>query len=445
MNSLSRIAALWLLTVSASAEVRGLADSVSFAVSANPDIQASYLDARVQAHELNIVESGFLPSLSVTAGIGREDSNNVSTRAQQGGGSEEMERRESGILLRQMLFDGFETHFQREGALQAQQVRRYELQDAMNQVAHNALEAHLELAKANRSYHFNMENLRAHQNIAEDITSRARSGKDDRAKVSQVKARLALAFANVEAAKNRVLGANARYLEVVGRDAGEELYFEDGLQPLPDSLAALLARVKQNNPLLLASMARRQVAKHDFKAAESVNYPELYFESGASWNDNLDGVQGSNRDAFFMFRVQYDLFKGGAHRAEKRKALALSERADYSYDAVLRSLQRQAREAWHGYQSSAARAAYLRDYKEAAEQTREAYRKQFNIGARSLIDVLDAENELLNAQTQLVGARKDLYLAKFEILVLQGNLLEVMDVSLPSALVKVAQLDMNPE
>jgi len=401
---------------------RAISETIRIAVSNHPQIQSLLTKTDIQHSVLAQVESSFFPQVSVALGLGREDSNNSSTRALTGVGSEEMERREASVNMNQMLFDGFRAHWQRKGQLQEIEASEWELRHLVNEAALKAVESHLALSQANRVLSFNMNNLKAHETIAKNIGLRVQSGKDDEAKNSQVSARLSLSHANVEVARNNVMQTISDYWRDVGVSPGKKLHFQDKMFRLPDSRAELVDEVLQLNPRVNLFVKRKASFLASAKAANSTDFPSLHLESGASWNANVDGVEGRNSDAYVMLRMRYDLFQGGAGNAAKKQASLENRAAAYDLDDIRRELRRDAEQVWYRYQSSAARVSYLHDYVESALDTLIAYKKQFNIGQRSLIDLLDAENELLRSELQLVDAKKELYLSKYQILNLKGQL-----------------------
>mgnify|MGYP000146649569 CR=1 FL=1 len=410
------------------AQARSISETVNLAVGSHPQIKSKFNEYQAQSEQVKKVESSFLPKLSIGLGIGREESENATTRGLSGNSSNELSRRESSINLNQMLFDGFKTHWQRESELESYESISLGLQNLASEVAMQSIENHFNVAVSNQVFNFNIINLQAHQKIAENISARVRSGKDDYAKVHQINARLSLSLANVAAAKNNALKAGADYYRSVGSEAGSEFDFQDKLLNLPETRAAFVEDVVQFNFLILSQKKKAKSALASAKAANNTNFPTLHFESGASWNDDLDGVEGENNDLYVMLRLRYELFNGGADKAAKAQALILNQRAGYELDDTRRIVRRDAEHAWFTYQSSAERVELLEDYVELSQLTRAAYDKQFTIGQRSLIDLLDAENELLKARLQLIVARKDLYLSKYQMLNLSGKLLESMSV-----------------
>ena len=412
------------------APLRTLEQSVQLALASHPKLFASRQLLENAQAQLDQVESAFLPKVSLSLGIGREDSNNASSRAANGSGSEEMERRESAITLSQMLFDGFNAENLRQSQLQTVSAEDLALLDVASELALRAIQAHLKVATSNKLLDDHLQNLKVHEQIAKDIGLRVRSGKDDRARVSQISARLSLALANLEAAKSQVMSANADYFREVGHYPGPQLSFHTGLIPLPDNEQALIEKVLSEHPFLRSKLKALEAKAFQEKASDSSNLPSLFLESGASWNANIDAVPGRNSDAYVMLRMRYDLYSGGADRAAQRQTRHATQQVRYELDDLRRELQREASNAWFSYQSNSKRVSFLQDYVESAQTTKVAYDKQFNIGQRSLIDLLDAENELLRAKVQLHEAQENLALAKYQILNLQGNLLSVFNMAL---------------
>ena len=397
--------------------------SAYMALQSHPKISISRKAVDLSKQELTKVESAFLPRVSLSLGIGREDSNNSSTRVKAGFSSLEMERRESSITLSQMLFDGFNADNLRQSQVEKVSAEKRALWHFSSEVALKAIEAHLKVASTNKALGDHLLNLKVHEKIAKDIALRVKSGKDDRARVSQISARLSLALANLEAAKSKVLSAGSDYLREVGEEPSRKLDFLGELFSMPESEAELIATMMQDNPYLASKNEQLNAQKFIEQARQANRFPNVYLESGASWNDNLDGVNGRNSDAFIMLRMRYDLYSGGADRADERIAKYQTQTLRYERDDLYRELKQEASRAWFSYQSNSKRILFLQDYVESAQTTKVAYTKQFNIGQRSLIDLLDAENELLKAKEQLNDAQSALSLSKYQILHLQGSLL----------------------
>lgn len=413
------------LLMSKSAWAQTLSESILLAISNHPQVYRQELLLDFEQEQLAQVESNFLPQVSMALGIGREDSNNSLSRALVGS-SVEMERREASINLRQMLFDGFETHWRHEGQGHFIEAAKYLYQSALEETAVEAAQYHYALAKAEKVLAYSLENFNFHEEVAERIEARVQSGKDDRAKIAQVQARRALAVTNLESARAALANAKAAYAYFVGEMPSGGFDLTDTGVALPADLTGFLESVKQTNPEYLAAQARLSATQDLARASRSSNLPSLSLESGATWNANIDGVRGRNNDAFAMLRVSYDLYQGGAKRSAQRLADIEREQQRYVLLDLERDLKERSAQVWYEFDSAFTQSEYVESYVAAAELTRQAYQKQFKIGQRSLINLLDAENELLSAQLLREDVLEKIALNRLRILALTGSILDTL-------------------
>lgn len=420
-----------LLASSLTASATSLNDTIVQAISYHPQVQAEQMSVARAGEQLGLIESKFYPQLSAALGIGREDSNNSATRARVGS-SAEMERREASVSLRQLLFDGFDTRWRKAGQERVVEASLSDYQKVLSDTALQAAQLHFAMAKAQQALVFNRQNYKTHEKIAKGVNARVRSGKDDRAKVAQMDARLALSLANLENARADLARAKASYVHFVGVQAEGKFKLEDVDANLPSNVNELLEGVIGANPQYRAAYLRSESTKELYKASQSNLYPSLSIESGVSWNANLDGVRGRNSDAYAMLRLSYDIYQGGQKKAEQRIAARERDRSSYQLEALVTSLKGEAERLWHSLNSSLKQVRYLDRYVKAAGVTKRAYSKQFKIGQRSLIDLLDAENELRAAQILKLDVLEQLAFTRLQLLAISGQLLEALSVPAPS-------------
>lgn len=398
-------------------------ETIEMALLNHPSLHVKGKDSAIKSAELREIKAAYYPQVLARLGVGRENSNNQTTRSATGFGSDVYVRRESSLNVRQKLYDGNKTYMSQVSKERELDASETEYRHQASEIGLEAIKAHFAVMKANKVLSFHIESLNTHERIAKDVGIRARSGRDDRARVNQISARLSLALANIELAKQNRSTAVAQYESVVGEGPSNELSYQVGLMAMPESKELLVNEVLENNIWLKFERLNESSSEASYKAARAHRYPDLFLEAGASWNDNLDGVRGHNGDAYLMLRMEYELYGGGASNARQVSASLKREQAGYRVDLAKRVLTGKAEEAWYQYESSSKRLALLQDYVESAESTKSAYVKQFNIGQRSLIDLLDAENELLQARRMRVDVEYELRSVKHEILHLQGRLL----------------------
>jgi len=150
-------------------------------------------------------------------------------------------------------------------------------------------------------------------------------------------------------------------------------------------------------------------------------------------NNDIDGTEGHADDLSAMVRMRFNLFRGGSDAARKREtAYNINEARDVR-DRSLRQLEESIRLAWAAYETTGAQLPLLERQVEAARATRNAYEQQFNIGQRTLLDLLNSENEVLQARQSVVDARADHLLAQFRLLEAMGSLVDYLDVAVALA------------
>ena len=167
----------------------------------------------------------------------------------------------------------------------------------------------------------------------------------------------------------------------------------------------------------------------------------MTFDLSAGWDDNLDGtdgtspsstdVGGNNDEVLAMLRVSYNLFSGGSDRAREREAAYNINESKAIQQEVYRDIVEGTTLAWNARDFLAQQMTYLRQHVESAIETRNAYEDQFKLGQRTLIDVLDSENELFQARREYLTAEYDDLIAQYRLLNATGQLLQSLRITTP--------------
>ena len=187
----------------------------------------------------------------------------------------------------------------------------------------------------------------------------------------------------------------------------------------------------EDNPTLKSAMADIEAAKAQHAAAKSPLLPRLDLEVGANLNHDIDGVEGRNKDAFAMVRLRYNIFAGGGDIARRRETTKLTSQAIEIKNSTYRQVEESMRLSWSAYQTVQDQIDDFRQHVESSEGARNAYKQQFNIGQRTLLDLLDQENEVFVSRIAYVNSRYDLIFAKYRVLTGMGKLLASFEIELP--------------
>ncbi|MDP1708672.1 MAG: TolC family outer membrane protein [Gammaproteobacteria bacterium] len=423
---LSLIAVALGLTLGAPAYGQSLQEAVEQTLQTNPDVLIDASKRLSTDEAVKGARGGYLPKVDLLLGTGRERSNNSST----GGTDLTLTRREASLTLTQMLFDGFGVSSEVDRNQARVESAAHKLAGTSEQVGLQAIEAYLEVLRQRELVELTRANLGAHDRTLDQVKIRAESGVGRKADFEQIQARSGLAKANFTAAETNLRDAETNFLRVVGVtpvDLSKPNQPEPGA--LPKSMEEAVQLAFDNNPVLKSAMADVAAAEAQNRAAKSFMYPRFDLELGAAENENLDGVVGDNDERYAMLRMRYNLFKGGSDKARVDETAQLTNEAREIARRTRQQLEQSTRLSWNAMVSAGERLPSLKQHADASLATRDAYTKQFSIGQRTLLDMLDSENEHFTASSNYVTGQYVELFAHYRVLADMGQLLGVLGVS----------------
>ncbi len=409
---------------------QSLEEAVAHTLDTNPEVREIFNRFKARQEQITQARSGYLPSLDVDAGIGPEYNDTPGLRAT-GEDGVDRTRKELGISLRQMLFDGFETSYNVDRTTAESEAEQYSLLAEAEDKALEVSEVYLRVLQTRQLFDLSDLNLKTHLDIHQQIRQRTESGLGSSSDLSQINARVALARSNLIASRNNYADAKIMFMRIVDQSAKDLVppVADDDLLPLSEEEAIVLGN--EYNPTLLS--ARKDIdaayAQHD--GSRSNFYPDLTFEVDGRQDDDIDGVNGDNDSLAAMLRVRYNLFNGGSDSARVRETAYQVNEAKEVSERAHRQLEEGVGLAWTAYEFIAEQLTYLRQHVEAAQVTKDAYQKQFQLGRRSLLDLLDTENELFESRRAYVRAESEYLVSQYRLLNASGRLLSSLRVTVP--------------
>jgi len=342
-------------------------------------------------------------------------------------------RKEAGVLLRQMLYDGRATTSEAERQDARIASASWRLKAVGEYTSLRVAEVYLELLSRQELLRLSRDNLKAHERTLDQVKLRSESGVGRMADLAQVEGRVARARANVISDENNLADAQANYQRVVGSLPQDGLVQPTGIDAsLPASVETALKQAQDEHPTLRSANADVDASFAQYEATKYRMQPRLDIELGRTWGDNLDGVEGRNEDMTAMLRLRWNLFNGWRDDARKRQTAHLINEAKSIRDNTRREVDESLQLSWNAYKALDSQIAYLRQHMEASQETRDAYDKQFGLGKRTLLDLLDSENELFQARRTHVEARDKRLFAQYRILAGIGALMPSLKVGTPT-------------
>ncbi|UCV08828.1 TolC family outer membrane protein [Dechloromonas denitrificans] len=392
------------------------------AVLNSPEVTSKWHNYKAAEEEIGVARGGYFPRVDLTAGGGRES-------LKQPPSNQRNDYSRNGYLLslNQMLFDGFATRNEVRRLDKARLVRYYELLDASETVALEAARAYLDVLRYRFLVNLAEDNYVQHKATQEQLLRRTQSGVGRRVDLEQAGSRLALAEINLTTETANLHDVSARYQRLVGSLPPGVVIPPGQLgSGVPVTSKAALDALYKNNPALLAAIENTEAAQYDVNARRAAYSPRLDFRARTDNTSNYLGVDGDRNYNVAELVVSWNLFNGGSDRAREkqyveRKNLALDLR-----EKACRDTRQTLLIAYNDVQRLKQQTNYLATQVSLLEKTRDAYRDQFNVGQRTLLDLLDTENELLSARRNAVNADSDLSLSYLRTYAGMGTLLQTL-------------------
>lgn len=412
-------------------QAQTLEEAVTHTLMTHPKVKEAFHLYQVRQYEQDEAVAGYLPTLDADAGIGYEYTDSPGTRDGGGRADKTLTRRELGLSLRQMLFDGFKTSSNVHRTQAEADAQRYMLLADAENIALRVAEVYLDVLRQTDIVELSRRNLETHEQIFSDIKRRTDSGVGSTADFTQIQGRVARAYSNMTAAENNLRDAQSQFLSLVNDMPGDLRQPQPDANFIPPSLDDALAMAQEQHPTLSSASFDVDAARYQHEDAKSGFYPKVNLELDSGWDEDIDGVRGHNNDFTAMVRMRYNLFNGGADVARSRSTSALEMQAKDIHMNAYRQVDEGMRLAWAAYESLGRQKDFLRQHVEASYNTVDAYKKQFSLGNRTLLDVLNTENELFEARRSYINAESDQLLAEYRIMNASGQLLDALRFTQP--------------
>lgn len=304
-----------------------------------------------------------------------------------------------------------------------------DLRSAESQIFSQVVAAYMDVIQNEALVRLNRNNADVLSTNLQATSDRFEIGDLTRTDVAQSQSRLALARGDVRNAEANLVAARERYVELVGRAPGA-LEPPPPLPGLPDTPQEAVAIALDSNPDLIAARERIEAADHAIDVAGASRLPRLSAGVSETYNNTLGSAKTSipgfalpqsTNDAQFNVRVSIPLYQGGGPAAQRRQAQASASAALEQEIAAERNVIAQVRSAWSAWQAATRLIDLNQTAVDAAALSLEGVRAENSVGNRTILDILNAEQESLQAQVQLVIARRNAYVAGFTLLATMGK------------------------
>ena len=401
--------ALLLAAESASAQSSDpLPAAAEKALASNPEISARFNAYRASMDAVAAARAAYRPRVDLNASVGK-DYDRIGSRSP---ASQSLSRTGVGASVTQLLWDGLGTQSE-VGRLSHDQLARYfELIDTTEQVVLEVARAQYDVMRFRRLVQLAEDNYVQHRYAFVQIQSRFKAGVGRGVDLEQAGARVALAESNLSTEVANLHDVAARYQRVVGEAPPANLPQVSTMKRnLPGSASDAMTVAVRQNAAISASIENLRAARALVDGRNAAFQPRVEARLRSNAGHNVEGVRDQSRDSAAEIVLNWNLYSGGADQARVRQQVNLVNQAADQRDKACRDARQTAAIAFNDTLKLNEQLVLLDRNALAIEKARDAYRQQFDIGQRSLLDVLNAENELYTAKRAYANAEHDLALA----------------------------------
>ena len=400
------------------AQAESLADALADAYQGNPTLKAARAQLRATNERVPQALSNWRPQVSINTSVGRQkvkDGNRGSTR------EATSTPRDATLRVQQPVYRGGQTLAGTDRAEFEVKSERNRLANTQQDVLQRAVEAYMNVWRDREVLRLNNENVRALEDQLKAAQSRFERGVATRTDVAQARTRLARAKARREETQGQLTGSRATYEEVIGHPPGELRYPEDMID-LPGSVEATVSRAATNNPQVVAAEFASKAADREVRQRTGQLLPTVTLTGELSRREQSLFPQDENERAEVRLDLQIPLYQSGQVTSRIRQAKQTASQRRLQVAEAERRARQQARSAWGRLKAARNQLDQRRTQVEAAKIAVKGAEEELKVGSRTVLDVLDAEQDLFNAQIGLIRARRDMAVARFGVVVAVGGL-----------------------
>ena len=418
------------LSAPALGEVMTLNDALSTAYEGNPQLEAERANLRATDEDVAEANAGWRPTINAQGQYGVEHEQYGSTTIPGEGpvqGGDINERPLQGQLtVTQPLFRGGKTYAEIGRAKALVRQGRAQLLDTEQQVLLATVTAYMNVARDQATVSLEENNVSVLKKQLDATQEQFKVGELTKTDVAQSQARLAGAQAQLTIGRGQLATSRAGFEQVVGR-AAEALETDPPLPKLPKTEEEAVEIATKSSPAVLSAREAERAADYAVDDAVGSLAPQLSVQGQYQYQQlgagaAAFGEPGTAHVATVFGLVTVPIYQGGAEEASVRQAKELHSQTQLLIANADRQVRDDAQTAWDAFEATQASIESDKVQVTADETALEGVRKEQEVGARTILDVLNAQQELLNAQVAVVSAQRDAYVAAYQLLQAEGDL-----------------------
>ncbi len=398
------------------ASAQTLTETLEAAYRTNPVLAAERARVRQVSEGVVQARSARLPNVGASAGISETETWGGTGPGASGGGDVNYS-----VSASQTLYAGGGIDASVDQALARIEAARYGLINTEQQVLIDAVAVHLDVLRDTAILSIRRNNVEVLAEQLRAARDRFEVGEITRTDVAQAEARLSGAQAQLSAAQATLAASRAGYERVTGT-VPMDVQQPEALPEVPESFVIAADVALENNPLLRSALFNEQAAQAGIRIARSATRPDVGLTASASESRESDFSGRARGSVTVGARVSVPIFTGGLNDSRIRQAAAAADESRMNVLNVRRLVAESVSNAWNNYLAAEAVIRSSREAVRANEIAFDGVQQEAFVGLRTTLDVLNAEQELLNSRLELVRAERDYQVASYALLQTMGRL-----------------------
>ncbi len=393
--------------------------TVNEVLSTNPIILERLMNYNSTKEDIAIAEAGYYPKLDLSIGAGYENTDGTSGLNR----PVDFTVYQNSLKYTQNIFKGFETTYK-----VAQQKNRtissaYSYIEKVNDTSFEMVNTYLQVMRNKELLQTAQENVDINREIFKKVQKLYEAGLTTLSEVNKIESTLSLAKSNYVVQENTLMDVTYNMQRVLGRHIDPDIMIKPELNvALPASIEEAAQYAIQNNPSLLISKYNVKLAQSTYKEKKSPFYPKVDIEISQSMNENLSAIEGTDNRFRAMAFLSYNFFNGFADSSALQKSISQVHQEVQSKNTIRRSVIEGLNLSWAANEKLGDQMQHLQEYKKFSLKTLTLYSKEYDLGRRSLLDLLSAQNDFIAAKSQIINTEYSMLFAKYRILDAMGTL-----------------------
>ncbi len=406
-----------------------LNEAITKTIENNPSIKERMNNYNAVREDLHYARGAYFPTLDVTVGTGSENAKN----ALQTDPKRELSVTEQKVTLSYNLFNGYGDSYTTRQQKARLQAAAYSYMEEVDRTLLLLIEHYINILRHKALMVVEKDNIKMDEKIYDDMLGKQKQGLQRLSDLKEARSKLALAYTNHLSAENNIQDTLVNFHKLFGRYVTLKEISETQFQEqLPNTIEEITQIALENNPSIKVASFEKMATMHAYRASRSSYWPKVDLELSDSVTENVSGIEGETTNTRAVVYLTYNLFNGFSDRAYTQKKVSEMHQKDQQMHQVKRDVIETIQLAWNAFRITSKQTVFIKWYVQSSKDKLNSYYKEFNIGRRSLIDLLGASDDYNNARRKMINTKYDLMFARYRLLAAMGELTQTLGIDAAS-------------